>query len=148
MKTKGTAWIGGIPTNPKSQHWHWSEHRKWAASWREMTAYICRGMVESAPEIPKRITLTAHVRRLFDQSNLSVVMSPVLDGLQVPRPASVTMRKGKQRVSCGWPGAGVIDSDGNTQHEIIFQQVVDKERQGVEVLVEVLNPVDSPAGAE
>jgi hypothetical protein len=80
--------------------------------------------------VPKKITLTAHVKRLFDTLNLQVVLSPFIDGLQVPKPATLTHK--------GMPGAGVIDNDGNPAHQITLAQVVDRERQGVEVVVEVL----------
>ena len=144
MKTRGTAWIGGILQNPKSAHWHWARQRKWAAGWRELTAYVCTGIVDAAPEVPKRITLTAHVTRKFDTLNLQVVLSPIIDGLQVPRPTTWRIGKatkehwGRRIISPGWPGAGVIDSDGNEAHQITLAQVVDRERQGVEVVVEVL----------
>ena len=139
MKTRGTAWIGGVLCNPKSAHWHWARQRKWAAGWRELTAYVCKGIVDAAPAVPKKITLTAHVKRQFDELNLQVVLSPIIDGLQVAKPASIRRGKNGRLITySGMPGAGVIDSDGNDAHQITLAQVVDRERQGVEVVVEVL----------
>ena len=147
MKTRGAAWIGGVLCNPKSAHWHWARQRKWAAGWRELTAYVCKGIVDAAPEVPKRITLTAHVTRKFDALNLQVVLSPIIDGLQVAKPASIRkVRAGfcgvRLATSPGMPGAGVIDNDGNPAHQITLAQVVDRERQGVEVVVEVMKKED------
>ena len=139
MKTHGTAWIGGVLTNPKSAHLHWRDQRKWAAGWRELTAYVCKGIVDGDPAVPKKITLTAHVKRQFDELNLQVVLSPIIDGLQVAKPASIRRGKNGRLITySGMPGAGVIDSDGNDAHQITLAQVVDRERQGVEVVVEVL----------
>ena len=146
MKTSGAVWIGGILQNPKSQHWHWSRHRKWAAGWREVTAWVCRGLVDAPPEAPKHVRLIAHVRRKFDASNLPMVLSPILDGLQAPRRGKIRRKVDKptKRLysvkSPDWPGAGVIDDDGNPAHRIEFAQVLDRERQGVEVCVQVLAP--------
>ena len=139
MKTRGEAWVLGVLTNPKSAHLHWAAQRKWAAGWRELTAYVCTGIVDAAPEVPKKIVLTAHVLRKFDRLNLQIVLSPIIDGLQVAKPASIRRGKNGRIITySGMPGAGVIDNDGNEAHQIVLEQVVDQERQGVEVVVELL----------
>lgn len=138
MKVRGEAWIAGRLENPKSQHWHWSRHRKWAAGWREATAYLCKGMVDGPPEAPKRITFTAYVRRRFDQQDgLRVALSPILDGLQVAKAAVV---RGGNVIKHAQPGAGVIHHDGpKCGHEILYSpQVVDRHREGVKIEVEVI----------
>ena len=96
MKTRGEAWVLGVLTNPKSAHLHWAAQRKWAAGWRELTAYVCTGIVDAAPEVPKKIVLTAHVLRKFDRLNLQIVLSPIIDGLQA-HGAWVLLRTASQR---------------------------------------------------
>ena len=83
------------------------------------------------PTHPKRVTLTGHVARLFDQDGLRAAMKPVVDALQIER----EIRKGGALI--GWHvGAGIIHHDGpGCGHVFEYAQVV-KKPYGVTITVE------------
>ncbi len=140
---KGKVWIVGKLENPKSQHWHWRKQQKWAAGWREVTACLCKDLLPGvAPEVPKRIRFTAHVKRRFDADGLQMALSAIRDGLQTPQTVERRYRAGfagTRTKTIHIPGASVIHNDGvKSGHVFEYQQIVDQERQGVWIEVDLV----------
>lgn len=143
-----TVFIPGKLVNPLNNRRGW--RAVWASSkaWREKTAlYAKLGMpsLTSDPHAPKRITFRAHVWRLFDtDEGLNASIKPIRDGLTR---ATVTGRRVRGQVKLvSAPGAGIIHSDGpGCGHLFVYEQIVDRRRLGVEIIVQALAEI-IPAG--
>lgn len=125
--------IPGQVVNPKNQRWHWRHRHAWSKGWRDRTRLILGPQARMArwpATVPKRVTLTAHVGRLFDShDNLRVALSPVVDEMK----QNVWTMHGYRR------GLGLIVDDADRYgHVFEYHQEVAKTKtaRGVTVTVE------------
>ena len=127
MKLK--VWVPGPLANPMNgTRGHWGKHARWAQQWRQRTEQ--RLLLEKLtgrdtrwreidPELPKRVTFTAHTVRRWDDDNLRAGMKPIRDGVV---------------------SAHLIDSDAlDSGHEFVYQQRIKPDERGVLITVELLN---------
>lgn len=139
-----TFFVPGQIRNLTNTRGHWSERHRYSADWRGLVkAHALRALAAQgtgSPDSPKRITLTATVRRRLDQDGLRAALKPVLDALQVEREIR------QHGVLVGWHvGAGIIRHDGpGCGHIFEYQQVLSAGKTlGVTIQIE---PLDDPAG--
>jgi hypothetical protein len=116
--------VPGRLTNPlNGPHGHWTKHRRWARTWRDATCMRILEAYNRQPiydaTVPKQVTFTLYVARLFDCDAAPATVKSCRDAL-------IDMR--------------VIHGDSPTHgHSFVYRQVVSPPtKRGVEIHVAVL----------
>ena len=126
-----TVFLAGPLPNLANRRLHWAARAALVRLWREKTFLRTTGAERAqhggngAPWERCRVTLTVRLLRRWDPDNLAANLKPVVDGL-------FGLQLGGR-----WTRRGVLAGhDGDGQHEIVYRQIVDRTRPGVELLIE------------